>query len=231
MIRAANHQAGWTLIELLLVLLVLAVLLGILIPVISAMRRTADSMQRNTQTRGIHQSLVMYSQGNGGYYPGLDNKGNLIDATVEYRFQQLLDANYFTGEYAISPAENKSVWATGTVTSEHYSYAMSDIDAGPGGRINEWKDTLNTQAVTLSDRNIGSDTDTNVESLHNNTPGDWFGAVAYNDNHVVFETTHILPTGYTIFDDAGEPSILQHAADNLFASDSADDAMMIHSGK
>ena len=234
MIRAHRNR-GYTLVEVaaivILIFAFVGLLVGILLPALGAKRRTAFGIQQNTQVRGIHQALVMYSQGNSGYYPGLDDRGNLIDATVEYRFQQLLDGNYFTGEYAISHAENKAAWTTGTVTSENYSYAMLDIDAGPGGRRNEWRDILNPNAVAISDRNTGNDATANVQSAHLDTPGEWRGQVAYNDNHVVFETTHVLPTGYTVFDQDGHSSILQHKTDNLFASDSPDDALMIHSGK
>lgn len=230
MIRV-NVKRGYTLIELAVTIAIIALILGILLPVLLAARRTARSMQNNTQSRGIHQALVMYAQGNGGYYPGLDPDGQIIDATIEYRFQQLLEGNYFTGEYVISLSETKTPWNTGPVTSEHYSYAMLDIDAVPGGRFNEWRDTLNSQAPVLSDRNIGSDATANSQSVHTDTSVDWRGAVAYNDNSTAFETTHVLPTGFTVFDEDGNASILQHQADNLFVSDSPDDALMIHSGQ
>ena len=37
----------------------------------------------------VHQAMVMYAQGNNSYYPGLDNTGAIVDATVEYRFKVL----------------------------------------------------------------------------------------------------------------------------------------------
>ncbi len=187
-------------------------------------------MQNNTQIRGIHQAMVMYAQSNRMYFPGRDRNGSIVDANVEYRFQRLLEGNYFTGEYAISPSEIKAVWTTGTVTSANYSYAMLDIDAGPGGRYNEWRDTLNTEAPAIADRNTGTDAAANVESIWSPHPGDWRGSVAYNDNHVVFETTHVPLTRYTP-DGVEWYDTSVNNADNLFAADSPDDAMMIHSGK
>lgn len=230
-----HRSHGYTLAELAIILLLIVALVLILLPVVTSPRkRPRRQMPNNTQVRGIHQALVMYSQGNGAYYPGLDEKGGLIDATTEGRLQLLLEANYFTGEYMISPNETKTAWTTGKVTSANYSYAMPDIDAGPGGRLREWRDTLNTEAVGLSDRNTGTDADANVQSIHMADPGEWRGSVAWNDNHVVFETTHILETRNglryeaTDVERANKPI---NPADNLFASDSPDDALMIHSGQ
>ena len=223
----SKRPCGYTLIELVATIVVL-ILLSLLVVVIfataqSGKRITPPIMQSNTQIRGIHQAMVMYSQSNRTKYPGIGEDGDIVDASVEYRFQELLEGNYFTGEYAISPAETKTVWTTGKVTSANYSYAMLDIDGEEGGRTYEWQDTINDEAVVMSDRNTGPDAAAKVQSLHSDEPGEWEGSVVYNDNHVRVESTHILPTKYG-------PAAL-NPADNLFASDSPDDALMIHSGQ
>jgi len=165
----------------------------------------------------------MYAQSNDNYYPGFDATGAIVDATVEYRYQVLLDGNFFMGEYMISPAETKTEWTTGTVTSANYSFAMLDIDAS-GGRAEEWSQTDNTLAPVMSDRNTGTDAHANVDSIHGDvSPGDWRGRVAWNDNHVSFDITHELETQY------GSSGTL-NKLDNLFEAAGTDDAMMIHSG-
>ncbi|MEM6755843.1 MAG: DUF4190 domain-containing protein [Planctomycetota bacterium] len=216
-------------------LLIIPLMIGIMLPALGAARRTARQMQSNTQVRGIHQAMVMYAQSNNSMFPGLTPDGNvLVDANTPYpggvngghpaeRLELLLDGNYFTGEYAISPVETGlTEWQGGQVNEDNYSYAMLRVAAGntgsqtwrkPPGQpqpnyrgqlveplsdtVEEWSETLNTEAPVLGDRNTGADATTQVSSIH--TPlnsGDWRGSVAFNDNHVVFETYQTLSTRF-----------------------------------
>ena len=225
-------KRAFTLIELLVVISIIALLIGILLPALGAARRTARQMQNSTQVRGIHSGLVLFSQGNNTYYPGMTTIGGFGASTnVEFRFQELLDDNYFTGEYIISPSETKTASTTTpqTITTSNYSYAMLEIDSAMGNRTNEWRDTSNSEAAVLSDRAKKNGTSTtNIKSVHTNpsvsTVNEWRGSVGFNDNHVTFEATHNnLTLQY------GDDS---QANDNLFAqvSGSASDALMIYAG-
>lgn len=238
---------AFTLVELAAISLILAFAVALFMPAMGTHCHSAPQMQNNTQVRGIHQALVMYAQGNNDHFPGLNPDGSDAHLAVEERFQILLDGNYFTGDYLVSPAEVKTAWTTGQVTSANYSYAMLQISAADGRRA-EWSQTLNTQAVALSDRLVGTAAAplsifarsvqnvprrvTNLRSLscwwdgcysHSGYSGPgWRGSVAYNDNHVVFENTHILETRY-----GGGPL---NRADDLFRAAGGDDALMVHSG-
>jgi hypothetical protein len=204
--------------------LIAILMLGIMLPALGAARSTARQMQNNTQLRGIHQSLVIAAQSNSRHFVGLDRNGDPIDVTVENRFRILLDANYFTGDYAISPSEaGKTPWQHGmTVTSDNYSYAMLEV-IDPGGRRTEWAETLNTEAAAIADRNADpAGSVSNPYSVHTGPGGGWRGSVAYNDNHVVFERHHVLPTT--------RYGRHQHRDDHLFEATGPDDALMIYEG-
>ncbi|MEM6332919.1 MAG: DUF4190 domain-containing protein [Planctomycetota bacterium] len=195
---------------------VLALMIGILLPALGAARRTARQMQSNTQIRGIHQAHVMFAHSNNRNFPGLTSAGELELNALEpsgphgghpaLRFQLLLEANYFTGEYLLSPVESGlSEWTGGPLQEDQYSFAALRIAENNTSRntwhpdvVGEWSETLNTFAPVLGDRNTGIDPDLSVSSIHTELDsGDWRGSVTYNDNHVVFETSEILDTEFS----------------------------------
>jgi type II secretory pathway pseudopilin PulG len=173
--------------------------------------------------------------------------GNSGDGdTVQARYWIMMRGDFFTPEYAISPSETNNVtqypvrwdndlnpvdtpvqWSREGV--KHYSYAMLGIAGDAGavpaaqGRAMEWKETANTQAIVLSDRNTGRDANQGVQSIHTSDRGEWAGSVLWNDNHVGFEQTHNqFETKYgngrlNVGEDFGDP------ADNLFADDAIND--------
>jgi len=222
--------------------IVLAVFLfALCVPVGEASGRSSGQMQNATQLRGMHQGIVTYANSNRNYYPGLDRAGAPVALDVEQRFELLLEGDYFTPEYTISPFETDPAireWpGSGAVTSDHYSFAMLQVPT-TGGRYDEWKATLNSQAVVLTDRNIGTELDT--YGIHNDKSessslmgcsynhrqpyqriGHWVGWILLNDNYVDFIETDSPDTVY-----AGTAT----TGDKLFSSPGDDDALLIHSG-
>ena len=62
------------------------------------------------------------------------------------------------------------------------------------GRQWEWKETINTQAVVLADRNTGADADRRISSVWTEeNSGDWRGGVTRNDSSTSTETEPVLP--------------------------------------
>ena len=192
----------------------------------------------SSQLRGIHQGLVTYANSNKNWYAGIDSSGNYAGIAVEERYQRLMEGDYFTPEYVINPYENDPMiheWSgAGQVTSDHYSYTMLQVPQS-GARREEWKQTLNSQAVVLSDRNVGTQTDTfgiRSPGYHIQTGAygctsrsrqvdHWVGDVLWNDNHVEFLETDSPDTHYDVF---------ENQSDNLFRSAGDNDAYLIHTG-
>src|SRR5262245_4785484 len=73
-----SRRRGMTFVEFLLVVSIVALLIGILLPALGAARRTARCIQNSTPVRGIHQGHVLFSQGNNGYFAGLNPLGELV---------------------------------------------------------------------------------------------------------------------------------------------------------
>ena len=235
-----SRKRAFTLIELLVVISIIALLIGILLPALGAARRTARQMQNSTQIRGIQQACVTFAQNNSEEYPGLNGTGKCVlngtgqtllsggGGTVQARFAILLSQAFFTGDYATSPSETGKVdWTSGTVDVSNYSYAMlafTDDAEGDGtthvptgdhaGRLDEWRDTINTQAIVVSDRAKGAGSDS-VYSIHVRRPNggaDWRGTVAHNDGSVEFVSNQVVEnTRY------GSGQLL--TLDNLFANE------------
>ena len=223
------RQNSFNVVQLAVVLFLVVMVVTVAIAVSEANHRHPHRrMQNSTQLRGIHQGLVTYANSNKYWYPGIDQLGEDEGISVESRFQILFEDEYITPEYAISPSDTEDIeeWeADGPVTKRNYSYAMLQIPK-EGGRRAEWKQTLNSQAIVLSDRNTG--TRAKPLSIHSevNDP-DWRGSVLWNDNHVHFEASDGFDTLYGPKDnDENELNF----DDRLFVSPGTDDALMIHSG-
>jgi len=200
-----RHIAGFTKIELLFVISIIALLIGILIPAFGTARRTSSGQKNSSPLRGMHQSAVIYAQNNGGFLPGLDPSGHILadgpatgfsgpGSTPMARFWILLDAEFIPAEMLANPQETLSAkWTTGSVTREHYSYAMLRIDseATDAERLGKWKDNANARALLISDRNTGPGVaDSQVMSLWTTTNGDWKGNIVRGDNSAEFAISH-----------------------------------------
>ena len=121
----------------------------------------------------------------------------------------MLNGNFFTPEYVINPADaaGQEPEINVAIAPDNFSYAFlnlgdivslttnADLPSGVGGRSQarqEWRDTLNTQAIVLSDLNTGADATTMRSSVWTEEDsGDWRGGIVRNDNSTGFETDSV----------------------------------------
>lgn len=208
-----------------IIALLIAILLPALGAARRTARRMQNSTQLRGIHQGLvtyansNKNKFAGIKSNGDREVSKDCGGSGEGDSVQARFWLMLTGDFFTPEYAISPSEtstvkeyddkgkpasNKVVFGTGS-GDKNYSYAMLQIkydDATTPNknnvpRIAEWAQTMNSQAIVVSDRNLGSDGAAgNVKSIHTDEGGDWRGSVLWNDNHVGFENEETFKTKY-----------------------------------
>lgn len=121
-LMSARPARAFTLIELLVAISIIALLVGILLPVLSHARTAAQKAENLSQLRGIHQGMLAFAEGNGGFYPGLDGEGAVAisatsgdervgapSGTTANAFAFLVNGRYITRELLISPGEDLEV--------------------------------------------------------------------------------------------------------------------------
>lgn len=166
-------RKAFTLIELLVVVSIIALLIGILLPVLSSARLQAQIMQNATHHRGIHQSFVLFGNDHGTLYPGLewqDGTASLIPGTRNgrytsasrvdgdwpaTRFALVVGLNYVSPDYVINPSDPypREPWTFGLTGLDsdgtpfdwrNMSYAVEEWSGGTQGPNRHKVATANT---------------------------------------------------------------------------------------
>lgn len=79
-------RSGFTLIELLVVVAIIALLIGLLLPALGQARTSARKVQNSVNIRSTYQAAYAFGGDNGGWFPGLNDRGQVIGRNASNGF-------------------------------------------------------------------------------------------------------------------------------------------------
>ena len=227
-----HHRHAFTLIELLVVISIIGILMSLLLPALGASRTMARKSTSAANLRSMHTGLFVSGEDNNGWYAGLDASGDDIDdiqTNVPYdgddstqdgdhvaaRYRVLFNFQYIPPDIVISPgeAQPRQLWQgeilSGPVCLAHYSYAMLEINNDNTPAARAWRNTVDSQGIMLSDRNIATGKKDEERSIWA-PEGTWNGHVVWNDGHVTTGGSKNLTTRYGAVTNENNDDLFSH---------------------
>jgi len=150
MVSLQRKQQGFTIVELLIVIVVIGILAALVITTFNGIQQKARDTERQTDIKALHGQVEAYYAQN-GKYPSLANMNDQSGATSFYATQlKGLDKEAFR-----DPKGGTSYALTGTAGADHYAYIVTPAacDNGTGGDC-----TAYTLTATLEGAINGSGT-------------------------------------------------------------------------
>ena len=125
MISLKNKNSGFTIVELLIVIVVIGILAGLVVTTFTGIQQKARNTERQTDIKAIHGQVEAYYAQN-GKYPTL---ANLNDATWRSTNMKGLD-----GEALMDPKGTaQTLVAAAAANSYAYAVGPANCDNGTGG--------------------------------------------------------------------------------------------------
>lgn len=166
-----NKKRGFTLVELLVVISIIALLIGLLLPALSKVRKSTQELKCLTNVRGIHQGLVNWAQQNNESYPvpQVLDRANFTEAAPTANqpsknrtgnvWSILIFSETVNPEIFISPAEIDVDIRQPVLTQERqsseYNYSFPEQAQNPAKAVYDPQfrgSKLDTQATNVSGR-------------------------------------------------------------------------------
>ncbi len=186
--------------------------------------QSADSYFPGVDNPAATSNQNAFEDGSTGTNPAVQTieGGNSSGRGTTHRFGRALEADLFTAEYLHSPGETDldslQLWTAGgsfAGNSHISSYALSQLNVGGSparARLVEWADTMNSRAIVIADRLIGTSNDpADHRSVWSGSDNKWNGSVTFNDNHVIYSPeSEIEDTRYDKY--------INRLPDNIYAT-------------
>ena len=107
--RRKNRERAFTLVELLLVIVIIAILAGLLLPALTAAVENAQSLECRSNLKGIAQAVLRYASENGNVIvPAFDEEAGLSWAHILVMRGYVKATNLYTTPTK-DPLENRSI--------------------------------------------------------------------------------------------------------------------------
>jgi prepilin-type N-terminal cleavage/methylation domain-containing protein len=146
-----NKKRGFTLVELLVVISIIALLIGLLLPALSKVRKSAQELKCLTNVRGIHQGLVNWAQQDNESYPVPEvvDRGNFTEQRSNPGqpsknrtgnvWSLLIFSETLNPEIFISPAEIdtdiRQPFITDSRETSEYNYSFPEQAVNPAKAV------------------------------------------------------------------------------------------------
>jgi prepilin-type N-terminal cleavage/methylation domain-containing protein/prepilin-type processing-associated H-X9-DG protein len=98
-----RRRRGFTLVELLVVICIIALLIGLLLPAVSGANAQSKTVQCLSNLRQLFLAAEEYTEANGGYYPIAYYSGLNTPLSISYNWDFTVTTNFYTGAVTTAP--------------------------------------------------------------------------------------------------------------------------------